>query len=103
MQMITLTTGPELRKRIEVRCPRVPDFGGVHANYTYIDKDGHRQPEYAATHIRANVHYSIFRVSLLDGIEETLKSIPGFRSAERIERHPILRPQVIAVFERETI
>lgn len=91
---MTEMTGPELRRAVEWSAP-----GRPHALYVYTDANNKRTPEYAATHIRLSAFYTMLGESL-DALAEYLESRPGFVSL-RIERtHKILRPQVIAIFDR---
>jgi hypothetical protein len=94
------TMGPVLRRRIESDAPRELGRYRVNALYRYCDATGHRQPEYAATHIRIAAYYSNMTLALLGPLAEALSAMTGCVSTESIERHATLRPQVIALFDR---
>jgi hypothetical protein len=91
--MIWLTTGPELRDRIQSRL-------GCRVMYTYADADGNRLPEYAATHIKIRAFETVMSPDRLAPLAEALSDWRHCISTECIGHHKILRPQVIAMFER---
>lgn len=88
--------GPALRRRIEsdLRC---------HVLYRYADGDGKRQPEYAATHIRISAFHSSMSPALVEPLSDALVVMPGCSTVERITGHPVLRPQVVALFDRSVV
>lgn len=95
-----LTTGPQLRRRIEGGAPKENGRYRANASYRYCDANGHRLPEYAATHIRICAYYSNMSVSLVEPLAVALGAMSNCVSIERITDHKTLRPQVVAMFER---
>jgi hypothetical protein len=98
--MIWLTTGPNLRDRIKRILREQLETTDCRVMYWYVDAQGRRAPEYAATHLQIRAFSIMSRPTVVKQIEETLSAVPHCISTERIERHATLRPQVLALFER---
>lgn len=103
MSPILFIAGPRLARRVRDTCfqTRVDTNLAGHASYKYVDVENKVVPEYAATHIRITAFYFQMSVPMLDKLEAELTAMDGCISTTRIERHPSLRPQIIAIFDRE--
>lgn len=91
--MITLITGPVLRRRLERTL-------GCNVTYRYTDPDGRVVPEYAATHIQVRCFYFTMSPNLIPALAAAAADEPGFVSATEITEHKTLRPQVVALYNR---
>ena len=97
--------GPRLRDAARAKCFPFGDLRSFNPSgavlYEYIN-DQNRAPEYAATRIRLRAFYHSTGEPL-NRLEEILRAMPGCVKTTRIEAgdHPTLRPQVVAVFDRE--
>lgn len=97
--MINEIDGPRLRDRIRNVCFPVGDPG--HVVYYYTDDMAKRTPEYAATHIVVRAYFMSTNPDKLRALESTMAELPGCVSTERIEYHRDLRPQVVAMYNRQ--
>ena len=90
-----------LTRKLEWQFPMGLDRPVVKCDRYYLDVEGKRMPEYAATHIRVRV-FHVYTGTPLDYAEEVVRRFAGLVELERLDKgRGDLRPQIIALIERK--